>query len=95
MESGATIVIVKKKVIDKKMLMIFIALGVAIIIGMVIQFRMTFNREQFRSLDADAVDASRAIGNAVESVKPAFSPVGALLGNIKERVSGMFSQSTQ
>lgn len=93
MESGTNIVIVKKKVIDKKMLMIFVALGVAIVIGMIIQFRMTFNREQFRTLDADAVDASRAIGSAVETVKPAFAPVGELFGSLKEKVSGMFSSS--
>lgn len=95
MENGTNIVIVKKKIIDKKMAIIFGALGVAVAIGMVIQFRMTFNRERFRSLDADAVDASHAIGNAVEAVKPAFGPVGALFGSIKESVSGMFSQPIQ
>ncbi len=93
MEDGATIVTVKKKVIDKKMMIMFAALGVAVVIGVIIQFRMTFNREQSRSLDADAVDASHAIGNAVEKVKPAFEPVGALFGTLKEKVSGMFSNS--
>lgn len=95
MENGASIVIVKKKVIDKKMIMIFTALGIAVLIGILIQFRMTWNHEQFRKLDADATDASHVIGNAVEIVRPAFGPVGELFGNFKAKVSGMFSQPIQ
>lgn len=50
-----------------------------LVIGVVLQMRMTWSRERLRDVSDDAKDAWRAAGTGIASIKPSSNPFQPLL----------------
>jgi hypothetical protein len=77
--SGQNVVIQKRRFLAGKILWLFGGCVVLVVIGTVIQMRMTWSREQMRGITSDASDAIAAVRNGAVQVTPEENPFAPLL----------------
>lgn len=76
---SAPVVLQKRRFFAGKMLWVFCGGMALIVLGTVIQMRMTWSREQMRSVASEAHDAVAAAKFGAERVTPETNPFAPLL----------------
>lgn len=77
--STQSVVIKKRRFFAGKMLWLFGGCVTLVVIGTVIQMRMTWSREHMRSVASEARDAVAAAGDGAARVAPEENPFALLL----------------
>jgi hypothetical protein len=77
--SAQAVVIPKRRFFAGKMLWLFGGCVAVIVIGTVIQMRMTWSREQMRGITSEANDAIAAAKVGASQIRPSENPFAPLL----------------
>jgi hypothetical protein len=82
--TAGNVVIRRRRFLVGKTTWLIVAFGVIILIGMVIQFRMTWSREHVRGITSDAVDAIDAAKTGAAAAVPSSNPLQPLFDLFQE-----------